>query len=319
MVILAQGSPIDGVGRILGQAGPTQLRPQSAGVAAFLPAKGKMTFDTADLKQMEQDGTLNDVITHEMGHVLGIGTVWTFKSLLKGAGKTNPTFLGKAAMKEFGLLKGPTVKPTPVPVENTGGPGTADSHWRETVFRNEMMTGFVGVSGNPLSRMTVASLQDLGYVVDLNAAEPYSLPNLLVAGRGGTLGGPGGERRAGHRATQHPHPPARDQPPMSPSGLVHEPGADVQWPIFKDLRIDHRNLKSAIGHRLRPWVRGGALASAHPRQGDHEHGRFPEAGGDRPARGRLGAGTEPHPAGPEPVHPRSDPIAAVLLRRPAAG
>ena len=100
VVILAQGSPIDDVGRILGQAGPTHLRPQSAGVAAFLPAKGKMTFDTADLKQMEQDDTLNDVITHEMGHVLGIGTVWTFKSLLKGAGKTNPTFLGKAAMKE---------------------------------------------------------------------------------------------------------------------------------------------------------------------------------------------------------------------------
>jgi predicted Zn-dependent protease len=190
VVILAQGSPIDGVGRILGQAGPTHLRPQSAGVAAFLPAKGKMTFDRADLKQMEQDDTLNDVITHEMGHVLGIGTVWTFKSLLKGAGKTNPTFLGKAAMKEFGLLKGPTVKPTPVPVENTGGPGTADSHWRETVFRNEMMTGFVGVSGNPLSRMTVASLQDLGYVVDLNAAEPYSLPNLLVLAEAGLLAAP---------------------------------------------------------------------------------------------------------------------------------
>jgi predicted Zn-dependent protease len=98
VVILAQGSPIDGVGRILGQAGPTHLRPQSAGVAAFLPAKGKMTFDTADLKQMEQDDTLNDVITHEMGHVLGIGTVWTFKSLLKGA-EDEPTFLGKAAMK----------------------------------------------------------------------------------------------------------------------------------------------------------------------------------------------------------------------------
>ena len=190
VVILAQGSAIDGVGGILGQAGPTHLRPQGAGVAAFLPAKGKMTFDTADLKQMEQDGTLNDVITHEMGHVLGIGTVWTSKSLLKEAGKTNPTFRGQAAMKEFGLLKGPTVKPTPVPVENTGGPGTADSHWRETVFRNEMMTGFVGVSGNPLSRVTVASLQDLGYVVDLRAAEPYTLPNLLVLAEEGLLAAP---------------------------------------------------------------------------------------------------------------------------------
>ena len=41
VVILAQGSPIDGVGRILGQAGPTHLRPQSAGVAAFLPPRAR--------------------------------------------------------------------------------------------------------------------------------------------------------------------------------------------------------------------------------------------------------------------------------------
>ena len=65
-----------------------------------------------------------------------------------------------------------------VPVENTGGQGTQDSHWRDTVFGNEQMTGFVGDAGNPLSRMTVASLQDMGYQVNLNAAEPYQLPDL---------------------------------------------------------------------------------------------------------------------------------------------
>src|SRR6185503_8462534 len=54
VLILAQGSAIDGPGQILGQAGPTRLRPASAGAAAFLPARGKMQFDTADLKKMEQ-------------------------------------------------------------------------------------------------------------------------------------------------------------------------------------------------------------------------------------------------------------------------
>jgi hypothetical protein len=49
VLILAQGSDIDGPGRILGQAGPTDLRPESAGPAAFTPAKGVMSFDTADL------------------------------------------------------------------------------------------------------------------------------------------------------------------------------------------------------------------------------------------------------------------------------
>jgi Leishmanolysin len=187
IVIQAQGSAIDGPGAILGQAGPTRLRPPNAGTAAFLPAKGKMAFDTADLAKMETNGTLTDVITHEMGHVLGIGTVWSLKKLLKGAGTANPTFTGKEAKKEFGKLRMPPSGATPVPLENTGGAGTRDSHWRETVFNNELMSGFIAAPGNPISRMTVASLQDIGYTVDLNAAEPYNLPNLMALAEEGML------------------------------------------------------------------------------------------------------------------------------------
>ena len=36
-----------------------------------------MSFDTADLARMEADGSLTDVILHEMGHVLGFGTLWS--------------------------------------------------------------------------------------------------------------------------------------------------------------------------------------------------------------------------------------------------
>jgi hypothetical protein len=183
LLIEAKGIAIDGPGGILGQAGPTNLRPASAGAAAFLPAKGIMQFDTADLAQMEADGSLVDVITHEMGHVIGIGTIWEDKGLLAGAGTANPTFTGAKARKAFGVLKGRG--PTAVPVENSGGEGTRDSHWRESVFRNELMSGFIAAAGNPLSRLTAASLQDLGYKVDMRAAEAYALPNLqLIAERG---------------------------------------------------------------------------------------------------------------------------------------
>lgn len=185
ILIFAQGVAIDGPGKILGQAGPTRLRPASAGKAAFIPARGSMSFDTADLAKMQANGTLVDVITHEMGHVLGIGTIWTHKGVLKNSGSSNPTFTGKQAKIEYGKLKG--TGPLAVPVENTGGPGTANSHWRETVFRNELMSGFIGGQNNPISAMTVASLQDLGYEVDVNAAEPYSLPNLLELAEGGFL------------------------------------------------------------------------------------------------------------------------------------
>ncbi|MDM0105402.1 leishmanolysin-related zinc metalloendopeptidase [Variovorax sp. J22R24] len=191
LLIMAQGVAIDGPGKILGQAGPTHLRPASAGANAFLPAKGLMSFDTADLAAMQADGTLVDVITHEMGHVIGIGTVWELKKLLAGATTTNPRFTGTAAKKEYGALKG--AGPTAVPVENTGGPGTMNSHWRETVFRNELMSGFIAAPNNPLSRVTVASLQDLGYVVDLAAAEAYALPNLQALAEAGLMSAHDGE------------------------------------------------------------------------------------------------------------------------------
>lgn len=183
LLIEAQGVPIDGPGRILGQAGPTNLRPASAGAAAYLPAKGIMSFDTADLAAMQANGTLVDVITHEMGHVIGIGTIWDRKNLLSGAGGGNPTFKGANAKREYGRLKG--TGPVVVPVENQGGPGTRDSHWRETVFKNELMSGYIAGVGNPLSKLTVASLMDLGYQVDMNKAEPYSLPNLQALAEAG--------------------------------------------------------------------------------------------------------------------------------------
>src|SRR5262245_328452 len=128
LLILAQGVPIDGPGRILGQAGPTHLRPASAGASKFLPVKGIMSFDTADLAKMQADKTLKDVITHEMGHVIGIGTIWERLGLLKDAGTSKTRFIGKNARREFGKLKKKAAMD--VPVENTGGPGTADGHWR---------------------------------------------------------------------------------------------------------------------------------------------------------------------------------------------
>lgn len=183
LLILAQGISIDGPGRILGQAGPTHIRPAAAGKSKFLPVKGIMSFDSADLKDMQKEGTLKDVITHEMGHVLGIGTLWERKGLLKNAGQKTVRFVGKNARREYGkLLK---KKAADVPVENTGGPGTADGHWRESVFRNELMSGFIAAPNNPLSRLTVASLQDMGYEVDLSKAEPYKLPNLLAMAAAG--------------------------------------------------------------------------------------------------------------------------------------
>lgn len=42
-------------------------------------------------------------------------------------------------------------------------------------MNKELMTGYIDI-GNPLSVVTVGSLQDMGYVVDPTAADVYSLP-----------------------------------------------------------------------------------------------------------------------------------------------
>jgi hypothetical protein len=77
-------------------------------------------------------------------------------------------------------------------VENTGGSGTANVHWRESVFGNELMTGWLSGSTQPLSRITVGSLADIGYQVDMNAADQYTPPGGLMSGGGGGGGGSGG-------------------------------------------------------------------------------------------------------------------------------
>ncbi|MCA8995413.1 MAG: right-handed parallel beta-helix repeat-containing protein [Planctomycetaceae bacterium] len=174
VVISASGVAIDGAGGILGQAGPTGLRPGS-----FLPFQGIMQFDTADLAALEAAGELDEVILHEMAHVLGFGTIWDDLNLLTGAGSNDPRFVGTGALAEYNNRF--NVNENGVPVENQGGPGTADSHWRETVYNNELMTGFLN-SGqiNPISSTTIASFGDLGYVVDLNQADPFLIDGSAV-------------------------------------------------------------------------------------------------------------------------------------------
>ena len=140
----------------------------------MIPYHGTIQFDSADLAQMEANGTLPDVVLHEIGHVLGIGTIWEARGLLTGAGTSNPRFTGPQATAEYNAISSGNA--TSVPVENGGGPGTRDAHWRESVFTNELMTGYVGPGRDlPLSRVTIASLADLGYQVNLGAADPFRL------------------------------------------------------------------------------------------------------------------------------------------------
>jgi leishmanolysin len=164
VLIAASAGFIDGSSGVLGSAGPDRFRSGS-----LLPYHGTMDFDSADMAWMEASGTLYYTVLHEMGHVLGIGTIWEARGLLWGAGTSNPRFIGPAATATYNAIHGTSA--VGVPVEAGGGDGTRDSHWRESVFGNEVMTGWVDSGFNPISRVTVASLRDLGYQVNMGAAD----------------------------------------------------------------------------------------------------------------------------------------------------
>ena len=183
LLILVTLTPIDGSGNVLGASAPCYVRVQGR-----LPVLGLMRLDADDLDQLQAAGLLQTVILHEMGHVLGFGTIWTDLNLLADASPppgTDPHFTGAQATAAFNAVGGASyVASLKVPVENTGGPGTADAHWRESVFGNELMTGSVN-EVNPLSRVTLGSMADLGYSVNLAGTDPYTLaPGLRAFTRG---------------------------------------------------------------------------------------------------------------------------------------
>lgn len=163
ILMLVAMRTIDGPGNVIGQAGICAYD------ASGKPRIGIIFFDSADIDKLYNDGRLYYVTLHEMGHVFGIGTMWSSRGLVSGS------FLYQGAYGNQGnLIVGGTGQAR---VEDTGGAGTARAHWKESVYIEELMTGWSEGPGvkMPLSIMTLMALQDLGHEVDLTQAEPYQV------------------------------------------------------------------------------------------------------------------------------------------------
>ncbi len=215
ILIYASIDSIDGRNKILAQSGPCFVRVQNTQLD-FRTSIGVMKFDSADINSLAGSGNLQEVITHEMLHVVGFGSFWAFpggdsagKVLLINPG-ADVRYTGQGGIAGCQAIGGVSTCATSVPVEGSqGGDGTINSHWRETTFNNELMTGFLNSGVNPLSKMTIKSLEDLGYTVDASAADPFTIP--------------GGSVRASFRAddiTATTTPGAWEKPlPRAPRGL----------------------------------------------------------------------------------------------------
>jgi hypothetical protein len=178
--ITATGSSSDGVG---GSAGPTSAAFQGG---YWLARDGSMNFDSADLADMESNGILDELITHEIGRVPDIGTLWDEDwnaVYINGTGQYTGAFALDAYRDEFDPLA------TYAPVELGGGTGTADAHWNEKDgglgstgitdkysrdLAQELMTGWIGDDSDNhyIGNTTLGSLQDIGFEVSMPIPEP---------------------------------------------------------------------------------------------------------------------------------------------------
>ena len=177
LLIYVEIKEIDGRSGVFGGAGPCQIREGNS-----LPAVGVMFFDIADLDSMEANGQLGETIVHEMAHVIGFGTLWSHLGLLQDSARAdrsaNTHFTGEAAKAAFDEIRGNNYADSDlVPVQHQGGVGVWNGHWRELVFRSELMTPFPDRGPNPMSVVSLASFVDIGYPeVDYSVADEYMLP-----------------------------------------------------------------------------------------------------------------------------------------------
>ena len=189
IIIYASIDSIDGPSKTLGQAGPCYTRPNT-----LLIIVGAMVFDSADVRNMVNNGTLSDVIVHEMGHVIGIGSTWGAMLSRTATGAADTAWIRSTDVRYNGMWGnvdyfglGAAATGSGAPIENCGtgapnncGAGNWLGHWRESAFNNELMTGYIEASNNLLSRLSIGALQDLGYPVNMAGADAYNLPTMAL-------------------------------------------------------------------------------------------------------------------------------------------
>jgi hypothetical protein len=160
---------IDGAGKTLAVGGYNSLSS-----ADKLPVTGHFTFDKSDIDTTTSGLGFFTTIMHEIGHAIGVGTLWKAggRDFVDGEGTNNPRFNGPAAIAAYKAALDPGASSVPIQIE-TGGDGYG-GHWRENALESELMTPTLNTQAvNPLSKITVGSLSDLGYRVNLAAADNF--------------------------------------------------------------------------------------------------------------------------------------------------
>ena len=146
-----------------------------------MPAIGAVVLDEADLAQLESDGVLEAVVTREMARAMGFDRdVWNEHGFLQNPSLPNDPdadshMNAQLVVAAFNAAGGGGYSGARVPLENGAMRGISDAHWRESVFGDEVMTPYVTGDSQPLSRITLEALYEVGYELDVMMADPFTL------------------------------------------------------------------------------------------------------------------------------------------------
>ena len=170
---------------VAGTGGPRYVR---SGDSTGLPATGLVLISSRYLARRQQleplwmeERLLRDLTAHEVAHVLGFGPLWGPLGMLHEL-SGDAYFGGERAIEAFNAAGGEGYSGNKVPVTGASGGCGVGAHWRADVFRGldrqfgaEVMEPTFERE-HALSAITIQSLADLGYVVDVSRADPYRLP-----------------------------------------------------------------------------------------------------------------------------------------------
>lgn len=187
---------------------------------------GNITFNESAIVDMRDslrdDGnsTLYYVVLHEIGHVLGIGTLWSYYHSLPFDSLTETyvdvsdnnlnkiLYTGTNVVREYrNYMQNQSL--IGLPIEDDGGSGTAGGHpeegfeWGTSLnnrfidgmlhdgLNDELMSGWSegGTVVMPLSRITIGFLDDMGFGVDYTQADTYMGMSALSFEAMGNVGG----------------------------------------------------------------------------------------------------------------------------------
>ena len=183
--------PLDGAGNAVAMSGACVIRSGANGWVG-MPALGAMVLDEADVAQLESDGFLEAVVTREMARALGFGPfTWEDHGFLQNPSlpeepDADTHMNAPLVVAAFNAAGGEGYAGAKVPLENGAMPGISDTHWRQSVFGDEVMTPYVTGDSQPLSRITLEALYEVGYELDVMMADPFT----LTGARSARLRGP---------------------------------------------------------------------------------------------------------------------------------